>query len=127
MATFYKAVVQSGFLYGSESWVLSEKMMSSLRSFTDIATCSFRGDTSNGSKETFELAGRWTIEECIERQTSTVMEYEKERPIYRRCLASKAIASRPTCLSVLALTPTGGCPWWYREDVALTWTASDDL
>jgi hypothetical protein len=33
MATFYKAVVQSVLLYGSESWVLSEKMMSSLRSF----------------------------------------------------------------------------------------------
>jgi hypothetical protein len=52
----------------------------------------------SGSKETLELAGLWTIEEYIGRRKTTVMEYANERPVYRRCLASKALASRPNQL-----------------------------
>jgi hypothetical protein len=108
MATFYKAVVQSVLLYFSESWVLSEKIVSSLRSFHRRCSRFITGrhikknaDGSwsyPGSKESLELAGLWTIEEYIGRRKSTVMEYAKERPIYRRCLASKALASRPNQL-----------------------------
>lgn len=108
MGSFYKTIIQSVLLYGSESWVISNHMMKSLRSFhrrcarfitgkhiyRDIYGDWYQPD----SKEVLEKAGLWTIEEYIARRKETVMEYAKERPIFQRCIASKPIASSPNQL-----------------------------
>ena len=103
MAIFYKAVVQSVLLYGSESWVLTKKMLQVLRSFHHrcaryITHRHIRQDTETGewsypnTETTLEEAGLWTIEEYIERRRNTVMNYVKERAIYRRCKNSHPVA-----------------------------------
>jgi len=103
MATFYKAIVQSVLLYGSESWVLSKCMWRKLRSFHRRCARYITGRhirenadgtwTCPGSASTLEEAGLWTIEEYIERRKATVMVYAGERSIYRRCKSSTPLAS----------------------------------
>jgi hypothetical protein len=103
MASFYKAIIQSVLLYGAESWVISQRTLSKLRSFHRRCARYITGmhirENSDGSwtcpssEETLEAAGLWTVEEYIRRRRSTVMRYATERSIYRRCLASKPIAS----------------------------------
>jgi exonuclease III len=103
MASFYKAIIQSVLLYGAESWVISQRTLSKLRSFHRRCARYITGmhirENSDGSwtcpssEETLVAAGLWTVEEYIRRRRSTVMTYAIERSIYRRCLASKPIAS----------------------------------
>ncbi len=102
MASFYKAIIQSVLLYGAESWVISKRTLSKLWSFHRRCARYITGmhirENSDGSwtcpsEETLVAAGLWTVEEYIRRRRSTVMTYAIERSIYRRCLASKPIAS----------------------------------
>jgi hypothetical protein len=103
MASFYKAIVQSVLLYGSESWVISERTLLKLRSFHRRCARYITGRhirenddgswTCPNSARTLEEAGLWTVEEYIERRRSTVMGYAVERSIYRRCKDSKPLAS----------------------------------
>ena len=117
MAIFYKAVVQSVLLYGSESWVLTKKMLQTLRSFHHrcaryITNRHIKQDMETGewsypnTKATLEEAGLWTIEEYIERRRNTVMNYVKERAIYRKCKNS-----RPAALSSRKVT------WWEQNSI----------
>jgi hypothetical protein len=103
MATFYKAIIQSVLLYGAESWVLTKRMMQSLRSFHQrcarhITGRNIRLDTATNewtypdSETTLREAGFWTIEEYIDRRKNTILGYARERTIYSQCLQSTPVA-----------------------------------
>ena len=104
MATFYKAIVQSVLLYGSETWALTDSLMQNLRSFHQrcarhITGRNIRQDTVTGewiypdSETTLREAGLWTVEEYIERRRNTVMKFAQGRSIYRRCKDSRPVSS----------------------------------
>jgi hypothetical protein len=71
MATFYKAIIQSVVLYGGKSWVLTKRMMLSLRSFHHRCARFITGDRiremPDGSwscpknAKVLEKAGLWTM------------------------------------------------------------------
>ena len=104
MGTFYKTIIQSVLLYGSESWVISNHMMRALRSFHRRCARYITGkhiwQDSDGnwhcpcSKEVLEMAGLQEIEIYIEQRKTTIMKYAKERPIYNKCILSNPIASK---------------------------------
>jgi len=108
MASFYKAIVQSVLLYGSESWVLTLSMENELQSFHRRCARYITGQhirqnadgtwTCPSSKDVLEQAGLWTIQEYIKRRRNTVMKYAESRFIYRQCVASKPLASNPNQL-----------------------------
>jgi hypothetical protein len=103
MGTFYKTIVQSVLLYGSETWVVSKQMMKILRSFHRRCSRYIMGkhiwQDSNGewhqpsSKEVLEGAGLKTVEEYIEQRKITLMHFVKGRPIYHECLSSTPLVS----------------------------------
>ena len=103
MGTFYKTIVQSVLLYGSETWVVSKQMMKILRSFHRRCSRYIMGkhiwQDSNGewhqpsSKEVLEGAGLKTVEDYIEQRKNTLMNFVKGRPIYHECLLSTPLVS----------------------------------
>jgi exonuclease III len=103
MASFYKAIIQSILLYGSESWTIAKNTMQKLNSFHRrcaryITGQHIRQDRDGSwiypnSKTTLENAGLETIGKYIERRRRTISEYTGGRAIYRRCLKSQPIAS----------------------------------
>ena len=105
MASFYKAIVQSVLLYGSESWVLTLTMEKELQSFHRRCARYITGQhirqnedgtwTYPSSKNVLEMAGLCTIQEYIKRRRNTVIKYAKSRFIYRQCEDSKILASNP--------------------------------
>ena len=105
MASFYKAIVQSILLYGSESWVLTKSMLDSLNNFHHrcarfITGRHIRVDVNGywtypSTGVTLSQAGLFTMEEYIKRRKSTIMRYVKDRPIYTQCTASSPIAYNP--------------------------------
>jgi hypothetical protein len=105
MASFYKAIIQAVLLYGSESWVVTKRMMQTLRGFHNrcaryLTGQNIRYDTVAdewiypNTDAVLKQAGLWPIEEYIKRRCETVMDYVKERAIYQQCLKST-----PTALS----------------------------
>ena len=115
MGTFYKTIVQSVLLYGSETWTISKQMMKILRSFHRRCGRFIMGkhiwQDSNGewhqpnSKEVLEGAGLKTVEEYIEQRKNTLMNFAKERPIYQKCLTSTPLVSNVNQLV-----------WWAKLD-----------
>jgi hypothetical protein len=103
MATFYKAILLSVLLYGSESWVISKSMLRSLESFHRRCARYITGrhirENADGtwtcpdSSTTLSMAGLLPIDQYIRTRAATVMKYAKERFIYRRCLSSGPLAS----------------------------------
>ncbi len=103
MASFYKAIVQSVLLFGSETWVLSQLMERKLQSFHHRCARFITGQhirknnddtwTCPSSEGVLRDAGMWTIQQYIGRRRSTVMRYASDRNIYKRCVASKPLAS----------------------------------
>lgn len=103
MASFYKAIVMSILLYGSESWVLTKSMMRELESFHRRCARCITGrhirERADGSWHcpdtavTLDQAGLFPIDEYIKRRTDTVKAFVEKRAIYRRCLASRPLAS----------------------------------
>ena len=104
MGTFYKTIIQSVLLYGSETWVISNYMMKTLRSFHRRCARYITGkhiwkDEEDNwhhpdSNEILKLAGLLPIEEYIVQRKKSVMKYIGNRPIYEKCLKSKPIASK---------------------------------
>jgi hypothetical protein len=119
MAKFYKAIVQSVLLYGSESWVLSAHSIRKLESFHRRCPRCITGRHIHpneegiwiypSSAETLEIAGLLPIDECIRRRVQTVLESVQTREIYKSCLDSQPLARVPSWweqyLTSLALTP----------------------
>ena len=91
MATFYKAILLSVLLYGSESWVLSQSMLRNLESFHRRCARYITGrhirENADGtwtcpdSKTTLSMAGLLPIDQYIRTRAATVMRYAKERSI----------------------------------------------
>jgi hypothetical protein len=107
MGTFYKTIVQSVLLYGSESWVLTKPMIKKLQSFHRrcaryITGMHIRPNDPNDldgewtyppTATVLEAAGLWPILEYIRRRRETVLRFASERYIYRKCLASSPLAN----------------------------------
>ena len=55
--------------------------------------------------ETLEQAGLLPMDELIRRRAQTVLKFVQERPIYKRCLESRALASTQTV-------------WWVQHKIA---------
>jgi hypothetical protein len=100
---FYKTLVQSVLLYGSETWVISKQMLRMLKSFRCRCARFITGkhiwqDKEGNwhhpsSKEVLEMAGLKEIEIYIEQRKLTLMKYANERPIYKICKMSNPTAS----------------------------------
>jgi exonuclease III len=108
MATFYKAIVQSVLLYGSESWVLTKEMVRKLQSFHHrcaryLAREHIQQDnqgnwTAPPSTSVLEKTGLQTVQEYIQRRKATILEYAKTTEILQKCEASSPLASAPNQL-----------------------------
>ena len=123
MASFYKAIVQSVLLYGSESWVLTLAIEKQLQSFHRRCARYITGQqirqnedgtwTYPSSESVLEMAGLRTIQEYIKSRRNTVMKYARSRLIYQQCEESKTLASNPN-----------QAVWW-KPDGGLTSTDAE--
>jgi hypothetical protein len=103
MGYFYKAIVQAVLLYGSESWTLTEGTLKKLRSFHSRVARYLTGRhirpnedgswTCPRSIDVLQEAGLCTIDEYIDRRRETVARFVEERPIYQKCLRSRALST----------------------------------
>ena len=106
MGCFYKAIVQSVLLYGSETWVISAANMNKLSAFHHgcarfISNRHIRPDdegiwTYPSNESVLEDAGLFTMGTYIQRRRDTIFNFVKDRPIYQRCLESEAVANSKT-------------------------------
>jgi hypothetical protein len=89
---FYKAIVQSVLLYGSESWVLTPAMLKVLSSFHHRVARKITNRMArkvNGAwhypplEPTLEMAGLYTMEAYITRRRNTIAEYVATRPLHQ--------------------------------------------
>ena len=102
MGHFYKAIVQSVLLYGSETWVISTANMRKLSSFHHgcarfISHRHIKPDdegtwTYPSNESVLEDAGFFPMETYIQRRRDTVFKFVKNRLIYQRCLDSEVVA-----------------------------------
>ena len=100
---FYKAILQSVLLYGSETWVITPPKLQLLRSFHHRVARYIVGkhiqELPDGSyvcpptEEVLEEAGLWPLEEYIKRRRDTINGYVATRPIYERCVQSTALST----------------------------------
>ena len=128
---FYKAVVQSILLYGSESWVLGPQLLARLEGFHIRAAWRMakvhkprRG--LNGvwiypqTADVLEEVGLESIEEYIRRRRQTIVAYVVDRPIFQTCMRGERMSGSP---------PHHGF-WWEQEmdldEYDSTWDGSSD-
>jgi hypothetical protein len=117
-AMFYKAVVQSVLLYGSETWVLSKTVMARLEGFHIRAAYKMakrhvprRGPDRQWTypklEDVLEECGMYTIEEYIVKRRNTIAAYVVERSIFRDCVESER--------------KQGSVPrkWWWEQEMDL--------
>jgi hypothetical protein len=93
---FYKAVVQSVLLYGSETWVLSPKMLSKLEGFHKQIASWLTGRTPVYHRRedewqylplgnALEEAGMLPMDEYITLRRNKIAEFVAMRPLYAIC------------------------------------------
>jgi hypothetical protein len=93
-AMFYKAIVQSVLLFGSDSWVLTESMIHLLNAFHHRMARQITGYRARYCRITQEWsaedigvvlasAGMFSIVEYISRRRNTIAEYIATRPIFQ--------------------------------------------
>lgn len=97
---FYKAIVQSVLLYGSETWVVTPQMLKMLDGFhhriarriTNKMPTRLGNDTWHYPpiQEALDDAGLYTITEYIQRRQNTIAQYIANRPIHQLCVATNA-------------------------------------
>jgi hypothetical protein len=105
MASIYKAVVQAVLLYGSESWAVTVAMGKRLQSFHHRCARYISGQhirmnvdgtwTCPSSESVLKQTGLWTIDEYLLRRRETIKKYVIGTEIYKKCMASKPLASNP--------------------------------
>ena len=98
---FYKVIVQTVLLYGSETWVISKRQLRMLEAFHHrVARYICRRHISKledgtweypSSVEVLEEAGLYSIHEYIRRRNETITKYIRERPIYTQCIHSHSL------------------------------------
>jgi len=103
MGLFYKAIVQSVLLFGSETWVLTKKMITALESFhhqcARTITRRYIRQNADGTwthpntAETLAAASLFPITEYINRRRETITPFAESRWIYRQCLQSQPLPS----------------------------------
>jgi L-rhamnose mutarotase len=97
---FYKAVVQSVLLFGSETWVLSQPMLTALEGFhwrvaRRIADNQPYLDRQTGEwvyppiDKVLEEVGMYSIAHYIDKRQNTVADYVATRPIFDLCQGSE--------------------------------------
>jgi hypothetical protein len=104
MGIFYKVIVQSVLLYGSESWVITKSKMVQLRSFHRrcaryITRTHIRQEEDGtwihpSSEGILKEAGLDSIEEYIQKRRDTVEVFAQFRPLYEACKNSTPLRSR---------------------------------
>lgn len=113
---FYKAVVQSVLLYGSETWVWSQRMRSALQGFHNKVArrlTGLRPRLHEGAwtvppiAEALEASGLHPIEEYITRRRETLKAQVVGRPIYQICMQTQRMPGTPTNTQV----------WWEQFTV----------
>ena len=104
MAMFYKAVVQSVLLFGSETWVITDRMMDALRGFHHRAARRITGMVayrvadgwdSLPIEAVLEVAGLYPIEVYLERRQNTLVDYNSTRPIFDLCNDASRLSGSP--------------------------------
>jgi hypothetical protein len=99
MSSFYKSIVQTILLYGSESWVLTQFMMNKLNSFHNMCARHITGRHIKlendvweypSTEITLQQANLLTIEQYINKRKKTVEKYIQTQQIYEECVISKA-------------------------------------
>ena len=101
---FYKAIVQSVLLYGSETWVWTDSMRLTLQGFHHKVARRLSGlmpRLVNGEwfyppiAEALQTAGLEPLEVYITRRRETLLAQVEQRPIYRICQATNRLPSTP--------------------------------
>ena len=100
MGYFYKAIIQSILLYGSESWVLTDSMLMKLEAFhkkiaRNITNCHIRPDPQNegewiypDTESVLKKASLLPIEEYIKRRKNTISQYaQNDSARFQQCLS----------------------------------------
>lgn len=100
---FYKAVVQSVLLYGSESWNLSSSMLKLLEGFHHQVARRLSGRRARYLQredrwfyppiaEALEICGLHPIQEYLRRRRQTIEDYVACRPIYTLCTSAERMS-----------------------------------
>jgi hypothetical protein len=103
MGYFYKAIVQSVLLYGSETWTPTRRMISLLECFHNqcarrITRRFIRQNADStwtypDTASTLEAAALFPITTYIARRRQSILPYATSRSIYRKCFRSSPLAS----------------------------------
>ena len=103
---FYKAVVQSVLLYGSETWVRSQAMDQVLAGFHHRVARRLSGRLPtryyNGTwyyppiEEALEAAGLYPMSEYLARRRATIFAHVRSRPIYELCQQTERLPGSST-------------------------------
>ena len=102
---FYKAVVQSVLLYGSETWVWSQAMVQRLRGFHNRVVRRLAGRLPrllHGEwvyppiEEAYEITGVQPLDVYIARRRSTFLPKVEGRPIWDLCRQAGRLHATPT-------------------------------
>jgi hypothetical protein len=117
-AKFYKAVVQSVLLYGSETWNLTETVLAWLEGFHIRAAYRMarvhkprKGLFGNwiypSTKDVLEECGLHSVKEYINTRRATIAIYVVNRPIFRECQeGERRRGSMPRL-------------WWWEQELGL--------
>ena len=117
-AKFYKAVVQSVLLYGSETWNLTETVLARLEGFHIRAAYRMarvhkprKGLFGNwiypSTKDVLKECGLHSVKEYINTRRATIAMYVVNRPIFRECQEGER--------------RRGSMPrrWWWEQELGL--------
>ena len=101
MSIFYKVIIQTILLYGSESWVINEKVRDKLRTFHNrcarFITGCFITKEEDGTwifpetKKTLQLAHLLTVDDYITKRRDTIFNYAMGTEIYSKCKSAADI------------------------------------
>ena len=100
MSVFYKVIIQSVLLYGSESWVISNIMRKRLNSFHNRCTRYITGRHITmkndiweypDTKKTLDLADLLKLEDYIEKRKNTIFGFAENLQLYKECELSSKI------------------------------------
>ena len=114
-ASFYKAIVQSTLLYGSETWVITSPILKALDGFHHRIARRLANQRPRRRKGKWvyppiqgalQATGLLTVAEYIRRRQATIRKYVVDRPIYSLCAESDRMSG----------TPTRTTFWWEQTD-----------
>ena len=117
MSIFYKVIIQTVLLYGSESWVINDNSKSKLRSFHNRCARFLTGRYITQkdeqwvypeTKRTLELAHLLPIEDYIIKRKTKIEEYARETAIYDECIKKS-----------LYIKSNNSLQWWPKTNISI--------